>query len=226
MKNIVDDEFFYTYIPQIEQKILDRIPPENEIQHQFSNRFKRKMKTLLKYERRTPAMRRFVQWTKNTAVILFVIVSLSFGTVLSVEAYRIRFFEFITEVWYDLTSIVIRSNDNALNDTLIPVTPSFIPEGYEILEQSTSKYENIIIYNNENGAEIYFSQELLTQSEFIIDSENAVIETFTIGAQDIYMIINKNITQLYWHDDTTIFSIIGSFDRTELIKIAESIIYN
>lgn len=40
------------------------------------------------------------------------------------------------------------------------------------------------------------------------------------------MIINKNITQLYWHDDTTIFSIIGSFDRTELIKIAESIIYN
>lgn len=224
MNRILDDKFLYAYIPQIEQKKLEQIPPESKLNHQFSKHFKRKMKILLKYERRTPTMRQLIHWVKNAAAILLIIISLTFGTVLSVEAYRVRFFEFVTNVWEELTSVVIKSDDNSYNDTLMPITPAYIPNGYDIFEQSNNKYENIIIFTNDTGTEIYYAQELLTQSEFIIDSENTEIESFFIDSQEIYLIVNKNTTQLYWHDNSSIFSIISSLDKTELIKMCESII--
>lgn len=224
MDKMIDDEFLYAHMPQVEKVMLERIPLESELSHQFSKRFNRKMKALLKYERQTPAMQRFAHKMKTAAAVLLIALSIVFGTVMSVEAYRIRFFEFVTEVWEELTSIVIHSNNNADHDTLMPIIPSYVPAGYSIIEQMSDKYENTIIYSNENGFEIYYSQRMLSQSEFILDSEDAKTKKIMIGSQETYLIVNKGTTQLYWYDDFSVFSLIGNLDETELIKMATSII--
>jgi hypothetical protein len=224
MDKMIDDGFFYAYMPQVEKVMLEKIPLESELSHQFSWRFKRKMKALLKYERRTPVMRRFVYQMKTAAAVLLIVLSMAFGTVMSVEAYRVRFFEFVTEIWEELTSIVIHSDENADHDTLTPISPSYIPKGYSVLELTSDKYENTIIYINTNGLELYYSQRMATQSEFILDSEGAETEKITIGSQEAYLIANKGTVQLYWHDDDSVFSLIGNLDKTELIKMAKSII--
>ena len=226
MDKMIDDRLLYAYLPQAEKVMLEKIPLESELSHQFSRHFNRKIKALLKYEQRTPVMRRFVYQMKTVAAVLLIVLSLAFGTVMSVEAYRVRFFEFVTEIWEELTSIVIHSDENADHDTLTPISPSYIPTGYSVLEITSDKYENTIIYLNTNGLELYYSQRMATQSEFIIDSEGADTEEITIGLQVVYLISNKGTVQMYWYDSDSIFSLIGNLDKTELIKMAESIINN
>ncbi|HCL01521.1 MAG TPA: hypothetical protein DHW61_03755 [Lachnoclostridium phytofermentans] len=223
MDKMIHDEFLYANVPQEEKKMLEKIPPENELSHKFSRGFNRKMKALLKYERRTPSMRRFVHRMKIAATIFLVMLSLTFGTIMSVEAYRIRFFEFITQVCEELTSIVIHSDENAGHDTLALVFPTYVPDGYSILKQTSSEYKNSIIYCNESGAEIYYLQKLSSQSEFIFDSETVEPKEIAIGTHKGYIFINKGVTQIYWYDNFNVYSLIGSLDESEIIKMAESI---
>lgn len=211
------------HMPKAEDILLSKIPEENELSHKFSNRFNKKMRNLLKYERRTPAMRRVTHRMKVAAAMFLVTLTLTFGTVMSVEAYRIRFFEFVTQVWEELTSIVTHSDDNADHDTLVLASPSYIPKGYTILEQTSNEYKYSIIYIDESGAEIYYLQKLSSQSEFIFDTEDVQPKEINIGGSVGYLIINKGVTQLYWYDNYNTYTLISSLEENEIIKMAESI---
>lgn len=224
MSQIIDDDFLYANMPQTEKAMLSNIPPEDELHHKFSRRFNRKMAALLKHERRTPTMRMVVKQMKTAAAVFVIVLSMAFGTVMSVEAYRIRFFEFVTTVWEELTSIVIGSEDNADHDTLSPIAPTYIPEGFEVAYQQSDSYENTTLYLHEDGFEIHYAQRLTTQSEFIFDTEGVEPNKILIDTQDVYVISNKGITQLYWTDKFYVYSLISRIDDIELQKMAESII--
>ena len=73
---------------------------------------------------------------------------------MSVEAYRIRFFNMIKEVWSELTSIVFWSDTSTNVYDFVAVSPLYIPNGYEILEQSENEYKNVIIYSDKDKNEI------------------------------------------------------------------------
>ena len=221
---IISDEFLYIHIPKAEDILLNKIPKENELSYKFSYKFNKKMKILLKYERRSPTMRRMVHHIKVAAAVFLITLSIMFGTVMSVEAYRMRLFEFVTQVWEELTSVVIHSDDNLDYDKLVSVSPYYIPNGYTVLKVTNSRYEHTIIYSDEEGIEIYYSQALLTQGETIFDTENTAIQTKLIGSQEVSLINNKGITQIYWHDSFSSFSLVGKIGEIELLKMAESII--
>lgn len=224
MSHIIDDDFLYAKMPQTEKAMLSYIPPEDELHHKFSRRFNRKMAALLKYERRTPTMRMIVRQMKIAAAVFVIVLSMAFGTVMSVEAYRIRFFEIVTTVWEELTSIVIGSEENAGHDTLTPIAPTYVPKGFEIIDQQSDKYENTIRYLHENGVEILYSQHLTTQSEFILDTEDVEPNMIIIGSQEVYILFNKGTTQLYWNDNFNFYHLISRCNESELLKMAESII--
>lgn len=220
----IDDDFLFAHMKDAEDYLLAAIPSETELDHKFSRRFLQKMKALLKYEHRTPAMRAFVHYTKNAAAVFLIFISIAFTTAMSVEAYRVRFLNFVTIVWEELTSVFISSEDNADHNTLVPCAPSYVPEGYTVFEQFEDKYENIIIYQNDIGIEIYYSQVLLTQSEFIFDTQNADTDLVEIGNHTVYVLHNKGTVQVYWQDQMNSFSLISTTEETELIKMADSII--
>ena len=224
MLNQLDDAYLYLNMPICEKIKLSELPTENQLSHVFSNRFNRKMKALIKYERRTPFMNAFIHRFKIAVVTLFIFISLALGTIVSVEAYRIKFFEFITEVWTEFTSIHINVDDIASIGTLAPVEPRYIPDGYSILETLDNEYGQTIIYADVNGIEINYNQQVITQSVYLFDTENAVTETKIIGEQTVNIISNKNTFQIYWFDETHFYIIVGVIDKNELLKMAESII--
>lgn len=224
MSWIIDDDFLYANMPQTEKAMLSNIPPEDKLHHKFSRRFNRKMAALLKHERRTPTMRVFVRQMKTAAAVFVIVLSMAFGTVMSVEAYRIRFFEFVTIVWEELTSIVIGSEENADHDVLIPVDPTYIPQGFEVVDRQSDQYENTIRYLHEDGVEILYSQQLTTQSEFIFDTKDIEPNRIMIGSQEVYTLLNKGTTQLYWNDNFNFYHLISRSNESELLKMAESII--
>lgn len=226
MDRNVDDDFLYAHTNRAEDFMLEQIPKESELFHIFSKKFNHKMKALLKYEKRTPFMRRFVRYSKTAIATILITISLTFAATMSVEAYRVRFFEIVTHIWEQLTSITISSNENAGSDILVAYEPTYLPDGYLASDRTSDKYEQTIIYTNSASDNIYFSQYLLTQGEAIIDTEGIESETIEIDGQSVTCIENKGVIQVYWNDSRHSFYIMGSMDKTELVRMAQSIIEN
>lgn len=226
MDRNVDDDFLYAHTNRAEDFMLEQIPKESDLFHIFSKKFNRKMKALLKYEKRTPFMRSFVRYAKAAIATILITISLTFAATMSVEAYRVRFFEIVTQIWEQLTSITISSNENAGSDILVAYEPTYLPDGYLASDRTSDKYEQTIIYTNSASDNIYFSQYLLTQGEAIIDTEGIESETIEIDGQSVTCIENKGVIQVYWNDSRHSFYIMGSMDKTELVRMAQSIIEN
>lgn len=226
MDRNVDDDFLYAHTNRAEDFMLEQIPKESELFHIFSKKFNHKMKALLKYEKRTPFMRSFVRYSKTAIATILITISLTFAATMSVEAYRVRFFEIVTQIWEQLTSITISSNENAGSDTLIANEPFYIPNDYTVNERKKDEYEYAITYVNSAGNKIFYSQLLLTQGESIIDTEGITIEVIVIDDVSVNCIENKGVTQLYWNDFQCSYYIVGSVQRSELICMAQSTIKN
>lgn len=224
MNDVVDDEFLFHHMKTAENNILQTIPPENKLHHHFSKRFLRKMKRLLKYERQSVPLRRFIKYSKRTAAIIFICFSITLASVMSVEAYRIRLFTFITTVWEELTSVIIHSEENTASDKLIPNEPTIIPNGFYEEQRFSDDFENTVIYINSSGNEIYYSQKLLSQSEEIFDTQNATVNELLIEEQYIIIIKKNDTVILYWTDEFYIYIINGIANENELIYMAESVI--
>ena len=219
----ITDDFLYQNMPKVENKILNLIPDEHEIEHKFSWKFKRKMKIIIKEQARTPETKALIMQIKKIAAIFIITISIVFSGIMSVEAYSIRFFNMIKEVWAELTSIVFWSNSNTNIYDFVPVSPLYISNGYEIVEQWQNEYKNVIIYSDRDRNEIVYTQQAITQSEHIFDSEDTETEVINMNNIQVNILIKNSFTQVYWTDEKSIFFISGK-DKNEMIRMVESII--
>lgn len=225
MSVVVDDEFLSAHMPRFEELMLDQLPPERELSHHFSGRFNRKMRALLRYERRTPRMRKFVSRMKAAAAIFAVVLSLTVGALMSVEACRTRIIEIMTRVLSDATSLHISVDDGAPSDRVLsPISPTYVPEGYHVVEEETNDMTHIIIYADGEGMEFVYKQDLLSASGYLFDTEDAYIEKVMIESQEVNLILSKGFYQIYWYDNNYLYSLLGKVEKNEILKMAESII--
>ena len=221
-KYIIDDAFLYRHLKSEEDKILDALPKEEDLNHQFSKGFERKMKALIKQEKRTPFMKNLVIFSRRAAAIFS---SIAFAITMSVEAYRIHFFKTITEIKEEFTSIIFFSKGNVDSDKLTPILPEYVPMGFELTDQKITQYTNTAFYHDNNGDEIYYLQKVLTQSEIIIDTEKAdEWRTLDYSGYTLNILLNKNTYKIYWNDDYYFYSLTGNTDEQALLSMAKSII--
>lgn len=224
----IDDEFLYAHMPQAEKRMLDQIPPERELDHHFSRRFRRKMRALIRYERRTPRMRKVMHGMKVAAAVFAVVISLTFGALMSVEASRTRIIEIITNVLRDAISLHLSVDNGAPNDRVLrPITPTYVPEGYCLGEEEIDDSGYAIHYEDKNGNVIDYMQDLLRAGTIVQDTEDVYMKTVKIGSQEIQVIEkpSKDYCTAYWYDNNYFYWVSGSnIESDELIKMAESII--
>lgn len=224
----INDEFLYAHMPQAERLMLDQIPPEQELNHHFSRRFRRKMRALLRYERRTPYMRKAVQSIKTAAAVFAVVVSLTFCALMSVEASRTRIIEIVTKLLSDATSLRVSVDDGAPSDRVLrPVTPTYVPEGYRVVDEEIDILTHMIIYEDESERAIDFSQHMLSAGEYVLDTEDVYTEKVQIGSQEVWIVVkpSKDYCTLYWLDNNYFYCLSGNhIESDELLKMAESVI--
>lgn len=154
----------------------------------------------------------------------FAILVVSFSVIMSVEAYRIRFFKFVTEVWEDLTSVTIFMDSTSDIGEIKWVQSSYVPEGYTVSEENYHALSLEVVYVNEQGRKIYYMQEALTASQYIFDTEGIEVNTIEIVGQNVATFVNKGTAQVIWYDDQCIYSFMSKCDPKELLKMAESIL--
>ena len=225
-KYVMDDDFLYKYVKSAENIMIDSLPKEEALFHNFSKGFQKKMNKLIRQERRSPFIKTFVNYSRKVAIIFLIFISIAFATTMSVEAYRVRFFEVVIEVWEEFTSIIFNDKQNIDDGKLIPVNPTYIPDNFKIIEHEINSYEQFIYWQNDEGIEIMFEQAKITANSIITDTEGIDIEELLIGEQKIIYFTNKNINQIYWNDSNYIYTIISEYDKNELLKMVESIINN
>lgn len=226
MKEQLSDEFLYKHIPRAEQVIIDSMPAEDELAHTFSNRFFRKMQALLKYQRRGSFGRFATQLGRVVAAVLVLVIMLNTVLVVSVEAYREKFFEIIQTVTERFTSFFVEVDDDAPVTEFVPIEPPYIPEGFELIEQFSDAISHMVIYLNEDGQEIYYEQAIITDGEHRIDTEDASEQVIEIENCTAYIVVKNGTTQILWIDGPCIFQIISNTDYETVIAIAEQIIKN
>lgn len=222
-KYLVDDEFLYKHMKNAEDKIIDNLPDEEDLSHNFSRKFKSKMNRLLREEKRSPSFNRFVNYGRRVAIVLLIAISVIFASAMSIEAYRERFFDKVIEILENYTSITFHTDEDVVVEDLVAISPGYVPEGFSLYEEEIYHRAYVVRYKNEKDVEIFYEQST-ARGQIMLDTESIEAEYIKIDNQKVMTYSNKGFNQLYWDDKLYTYYIISSIDRDELIEMAESII--
>lgn len=223
--NLTEDEMLVQYMTKAEEVMLEQIPPESELSHRFSRHFQRKMKALLRHEKRSIPMRKIVSSMRHLAAAVLIVLGIGLVVTMSVEAYREKLFQFIIEIYPELTSIRTVGDGGTNNEVLVPVEPGYVPEGYYLDERSVGSLTVLELYVNDAKQNICYSQSLLGCGEMILDTEDADVSTVVVEGIDLMLVEKESVfNMVYWQDEKNQYSLDGNIEMDELIKMAKSMI--
>ena len=189
---------------------------------EFSPEHEKRMKQLFKKERRKYNLRRATAVAGRVACILLVVVAVMSVAIYSVEAWRVKFLNFIVDTDAPNTEIKFTDTKHSSfeNDA---IKMSYIPAGFEVEEDYSSKKNVFIKFS---VGEKYFQLKRNTMSlNIAINTEKGIVENLTInGYEGVYLIKNSNTNTLIWHDGTYTYRMLSNLKKDELIKIAQNTI--
>lgn len=204
---------------KVVEDLLEGYDGEN---HEFSEKHKNDMQSLLRSERKRRIYNSAKTYGKRVAIIFVLVIAISTVTVVSVSAWRIKVMNFITEMTKQDTNITIDQDGLESNTyTNNEITFNYIPKGF-IIEKSEYREEHIYLeFKNDNE---YFNFRTMNIGDSLsIDTEDAHVKEFTMGGRRALYSENDNISILVWHDEELMYVLTGNISEKELIKIAENI---
>lgn len=230
----IDEELFAEYVREADRLIMASIPPEKELKHKFSRRFERKMRALLKYERRSVPMRRFVSGMKRAAAAIIIVMGLGLALTMGVNAYRIDLIQMVTEVFDNIRTMMLEYEDITFikstkvepdeQEELGLIEPEYVPDGYEVEERISGPFSLMMTYVNENESNLVYKQTSLGYGEIMLDTEDAEIDTEEIGDYEVTIISKNNNYISYWRNSQFEFWVNGNISKEEILRMTESII--
>ncbi|MFI3141773.1 MAG: DUF4367 domain-containing protein [Clostridia bacterium] len=163
------------------------------------------------------------------SIILVIVIGFSVPYI-TVEAFRTTFNEFIVNV-FDTYSVVIFENDDTQDEvTYIDensvYVPSYVPDGYVEVENNVDEFVNFVVYENELGYKIHFSQQIINEVGNFIDTENRIIENIdTIFGEMMYAQKTERMDAFvtFTYDGYVFYIDVDNLSKDELVKVAESI---
>ena len=220
------------------QTELDGIDLAAIAHHSFSQEHQKRIKSILRRHYSKLIRVKVLHWAKRIAVVILILVSLIFAGMMSVKAIRDQLTHIVTQ-WYSKYIDIDFTRDEQAGGTsdsdVIDLQntgmalPSYIPEGY--VEEIVVRSPAIIIveYHNSNGSLLAYQQQILSSGGALsIDSEGYSSEPVLISGHEGQIFLpsyDNEAINLVWCDDRFSYFLSGYFDREEMIKIAESILF-
>lgn len=179
---------------------------------------------------------------KSTGTILrkvsvFVLISfVVFGlTIVNVDAARTKLLNMILKIEDEYTPIELQNNKNGnvLNNSIYinwenAYAPTYIPNGYTIHNISNSGSMRFIEYHNkssdmDNQTIVYM--QMPVESRGVVDTEDAKVTNIKIHGSDGIVIEKDELVSVIWHNDDFLFDLSGYEAKSEILKIAESVLF-
>lgn len=221
-------EFNEMFRVVISEEFAD-IPPESEIQYEFSKEFLDKMQKLIngteddthkeqKKHRSSVAIKRIVA----LAAALIVL----FAGIMSVSAVREPVVNFIVKTYEGFKRVLFSGDSLTEINRVYAFTE--VPEGFVETQRISNKETYFVRYENrETGAVIELSQSIKNDYSFSLDSENGEIKTFNTDGKDvkIYCAESQAVFIALWIEDKYSMELIysGETDTDELLRLINAI---
>lgn len=199
-----------------------------EKKHEFSERFERKMKVLIRKEKGKERRRdlfaelHLYRRPLMVAASAFLICIIFFASSMTARANPMLYFKKI-EVELEDSSMYFYDED-LQNYRFYPYEPTYIPEGYTEVNKVIKDDSLSIYYCNEQGEIISWSQILITDNTIIgINTEcKEKIETEYAGEHITIYILESGFKSLYYESGNCVFTMgcdnISLDDMYEMIK--------
>ena len=218
----------YQSVPKAEELWLSRLPPDEKIpEHTFSKRFERKMNRLLRDQRRSSGVRKMVLASKRLAAAMLILAILSFSALMSVEAYREKFIETVTEVLYDLTHFSFFSTWNG-STKIGETTFGYLPEGMVEIDRvyDQDNLSQTVYFEDTEGRQLHINLQMVTDKtayDVIWDTELSDVTKTDISGNEAILVAKGEWAALMWLDDPFVLWVAGELAPAELTQIAEGI---
>ncbi|MCI1965987.1 MAG: DUF4367 domain-containing protein [Oscillospiraceae bacterium] len=215
---------------------LQSLPAEQELEQicELSPSTKQKIQHIIRAERRHAVCRKMRAVSKRVAILLAIVVPVSFGSLLSVEASRNAIFNAIIEWKDDRARISYQQGSSDFSEaadrsarTNAVYAPSYLPDGFTALKKKQVGHMLVVTYRDKNGKDIIFQQSLLSDGGHnVIDSEHSTYSQININGEQASLFranTNEDSSLLLWENQKFSFLLMSKIDPKELIKIAESV---
>lgn len=172
-------------------------------------------------------VRKIIRMTSKVAVAVMVFLGIAATTVMSVDALRIPFINYLIEHHEVFSSINISQGTEPVDDDSTNGDPIYtlLPDTYSTIYFMENNSMITSGYQNEQGSTVFFEM-IPGTSEYQFDTENAEYEYIIIYGHEV-MVISKDGLHAVWLDsnETTIFSFFASeMSKEDLSEIIADII--
>lgn len=224
----ITDEMLYASASKARDLWLSSAFPNDIPEHQFSHRFNRTMKRLMKEQCRPPRLNHVIHMMRRTAAILLVVTAVSFSCLMTVDAYRERFIEIVTHVFHELTdyrfSTEIPGSQSETELGLISL--GFIPNGMDKADEYGDETFYSVSYGTEDGMYFDLTCTLITENQDahkIVDTENAVVREYSVNGMEATIISKDENNTILWTYGNILFHLYGNLPLDIEKQIAESV---
>jgi hypothetical protein len=224
-------EAYYGYIGEIYvDSIVDELQEKNEEIKDTS--FPEKLDAWVeeyirkeeKKEKKIKLVKNIKKQSKRAAIILLIIIAGISTLIFTVEAIRVRVFNYFIERNERYTEIKVEEENNIKTPELDwenYYQPTYMPEGYFLENEEGIGSIKVLKYTNGEN-EILFTQAN-NGTDFQLDTEDATTENIKISGNEGFLTIKEDRSMIFWHNEEKSFTITGNIKKEEIIKIAESI---
>lgn len=170
--------------------------------------------------------RKRIGYIAASVVLTFIVGSFC---ITHVDAWRVKFFNFVLEVTDGAIDFRLDSGDNGAKKIKskdaenIDHKPTYLPEGFELTESDISAFKALLIFEDTHKQSITF-QLYPSEDALITEFTEAEKEKIKINEKDGYIVRKSDKLVLIWQNGEVAFRLSGMIAEEELIKIAESVI--
>ena len=104
-------------------------------------------------------------------------------------------------------------------------TLTYVPEGYELVEEYSNVYLARSVWKNDEEKSIVFDQSPINSVKYTIDGENGFTDTYILGENTVYCRIIDETYYYIWNNEKYAFSLYSDtkINEEEIIQIIDGI---
>lgn len=224
------DAVLETALQEDFRRELDALPDGGSDGWEPSAELDRGIERLIHDARHREARKKFRKNARRTALAAALLVMISFGSLMSVEASRNAIFNAIVSLQSDHAEIQFREEESSgaqESESIGAFRPTYLPDGFT--EVKTVKIGTTFRteYQNGQGVSITFYQFPLSEEGInTVDTEHTTHREIQINGQkaDLFQAETpKDKSSVVWRSSTTSFILVSTLDADETIRMAESV---
>ena len=170
-------------------------------------------------------MKRARSLSSRAAVFLVILIACMTVVTMSVDAFRIRFFNFFIDEKENYTEIEKREDVSNQGIPNIEVENfyylSYVPTGYSF--ESYAIVGDSIIIQYSSGEDVIIFNQSIGDANYQMDTEDADIREIPLGEDSVKLVLKDDRIMLFWSVHEESFLIKGAISEQEIIKMAENL---